>query len=134
MIQPRWVRLTGLTEFSCLEVLKEPGRERFFATDRSHQRVVLVTIKTRDGSCGPLPEPVSGILKKAGPSLPEWLRDKGMQVPPSSYQLMELEFGGDASSARFEVYMGLTVLLFGVICSIMSLSMLSRLRKTAAIS
>jgi hypothetical protein len=66
--------------------------------------------------------------------LPEWLRDKGMQVPPSSYQLMELEFGGDASSARFEVYMGLTVLLFGVICSIMSLSMLSRLRKTAAIS
>lgn len=119
----RWVSLSGLTDFSCSQILKEHVgtsdlSDQFLGSDSTHRRLVLVKTRDMDHGCGSLSEPVSGILKKADSSLPDWLRKKGMTVPPSTYPLMEFEVAADTSGARMQVYFGFSTLLIGIVLSI----------------
>jgi hypothetical protein len=128
--EARWVNLTGITQRDCSEVfeLQSNGKafkQSFFVADYTSERIVYVTAKMKDGGCANFPQPASGILKKADSGLPDWLTKKGLHVPKSKYPLMELEVGGDASSARLDVYVGLALLLLGLSGCAVSLTKLS---------
>jgi hypothetical protein len=59
------------------------------ASDASHERWFAIHLKG-DAKCESASGPMVGILQKAAPGLPAWLRDKGMTVPESSYPLMDM--------------------------------------------
>jgi hypothetical protein len=89
----RWVRISGALIPDCNSVLVERSngsvnRTLFLASDESKQRWFHVSIRS-DAPCAMPGDPVQGILKKAAPGLPAWLKDKGVTVPTSTYPLMD---------------------------------------------
>ena len=119
----RWVTLAGLTEFDCNNVLNEHVQgtvthQQYFGTDDAKERFVF--LKT-DGHtrCAQVPQYVTGILKKADPGLPAWLKDKGITVPDMKYPLMELDMNADPSQPRNQIYIGAGMFLFGLIGAIL---------------
>ncbi|HMI50334.1 MAG TPA: hypothetical protein VK525_02400 [Candidatus Saccharimonadales bacterium] len=118
----RWVILAGVTQFDCNSILNEHvgttvTHQQYLATDEANERFIF--LKT-DGhtTCGQVPQYIPGILKKADPGLPAWLKDKGINLPTMKYPLLELEMNATPSSPKIQIYTGVGMFLFGLIAAI----------------
>src|ERR1700743_491955 len=127
--EPRWVKLTGLTEAPCSQVIRDEGTLRYFVSDGLGQRWVLVTKLTGNGGCGPLVYPATGILKRADVASLYQLKTHNMQDPSSGYPLMEFEPGTDPSTLQLFGYYGLYLVVVGLTGLVFSLVKLSQLKK-----
>ncbi len=112
----RWVRFTESLVPDCNLALQETSNGqttgiRVLASDGSKQRWFYVRLQG-NVNCDVANQPLTGILKKADPSLPAWLKDKGVIVPASTYPLMELSVGEDPGSVKLllGVFTGMGVL------------------------
>jgi hypothetical protein len=132
--KPRWVKLTGLTETPCSQVIRDDGTLKYFASDSSNQRWVLVTARPGDSSCGPLVFPTSGILKGADAGTRRELKSQQMQIPPSEYPLMEFAAGTDPSTMELYGDYGLYLITVGVVGLAVSFFKLFPFKKASAVA
>lgn len=116
----RWVRLSDALEPDCRQALEEKVNgvvvgTGVLASDHAGQRWFYLTMKGQ-AACGAAAAPgLQGILKAADPALPDWLRDKGIEVPRGSFPLMELSTGEDPSSVRVLVMSFAAVGALGIV-------------------
>jgi hypothetical protein len=115
----RWVRLTDALEPDCTTVLDETSRgtvvgRRFLARDAGKQRWVYLRLHG-EVPCGAPMAGLEGILKQVDPGLPAWLKDKGVNVPASSFPFMELSVGDGPESIK---------LLFSACAAIVALALI----------
>lgn len=100
----RWVTLTDAVTPDCSsKLLEQTGGAvtgtRYLASDPAGERWVYLRLDGNVPCAAPF-EGTKGILKRAAPGLPGWLKEHGVQVPPSRFPLMELSVGDDPGTIR----------------------------------
>ena len=115
----RFVRLAGGLTPDCNQVLEEKSNgvvtgTRVLASDSTGQRWFYIRLHGNT-SCAAASGDMVGILKKADSDLPAWLKDKGINVPASSYPLMEMSVGDGPADVEFLLWIFAGLGLLGLV-------------------